>query len=319
MKVAQDRIPSGANVATPHPKSGHTRRRVKPIIAERPNIRPNINPSIPNINEEYDKNDLNVGAPYFGPDTQSSAAPNYQPSYQPSPYQPSPYQPSSTNDHQYYPEDAEAEPSSASIPAAENPQGPYRAVVVFLLLLMALVIMVIVYQLFFRPRLAPPTTAKVSEAAAAPTEEKPELQQTPPLSSPPETSTETTSAETKPSVSQSSPMSNVTPTGEEVEPKAPEPKGPSNDLSLLRSKVGGIGYWIQVGAFSSWNNANKMKQQLALNHLESVIQESNNGTKKVYRVRVGLYTSKKEAERILRQLKNMDSSFANSMIMQIEM
>ena len=129
------------------------------------------------------------------------------------------------------------------------------------------------------------------------------------------------SMENTPNISRSSPLSKIMPGGEEIpqRPSAPTPseKNDSNER-LLQSKVGGIAYWIQVGAFSLLNNANSLQAELNQNHLESVIQESTNERSKLYRVRVGLYTSKIEAERILRQLKSIGNSFAQSIIVKTE-
>ncbi len=220
-------------------------------------------------------------------------------------------------------------------------RGCYQVVIVFLLLLMSLLIMAIVYQLFFRPR---PTTPKIlgietkalEESSAIPAkgdmeQEKRELklesegiaqskeqtEQKQPV--------EQTTRKNLDTLSKSSPISSITPRGEEIRPVSnsktfvsTKKKLPDNNEQLLLSKIGGIGYWIQVGAFSSLKNANKTKQLLTQNYLESVIQESKNETRKIYRVRVGLYTSKEEAERILRQVKNIDKIFAKSIIIHIE-
>ncbi len=218
-------------------------------------------------------------------------------------------------------------------------QGPYRIVVVFLLLLMALVIMGIVYQLFLRPESATSNLAQqnLAQQNVVPAESGTSDNQKPgsesdmgnranPADGTPEDQSEGRPGST---LSRSSSVSTITPRGEELSPPPSAsagndslPVGPSvqsdeNDL-LLQSKVGGIGYWIQVGAFSSLNNANSIKGRLSARHIESVIQSGRHDGATIYRVRVGLYTSKEEAERILRQLKNIGESFINSMIIEAE-
>ena len=223
-----------------------------------------------------------------------------------------------------------------------NTVGPYQAVIVFLLLLMVLVIIGIVYQLFFRPN-SEPGKPLVETAGPAPSveasKEQPtkDLTQEPLIQKPKSTAitdlrpaaapaTEVPALEAPVrNISRSSPLSSITPGGEEIRlpPPAPDSQRDSNQGNeglerLLQSKVGGIGYWIQVGAFSSLNNANSLKAELYQNQLESVIQESQGERRKLYRVRVGLYTSKIEAERILRQLKNIGNSFSESIIIKTE-
>ena len=224
----------------------------------------------------------------------------------------------------------------------QSHQGPYRAVVVFLLLLMALVIMAMVYQLFFRPNENSSATDrqpqaqdhnivqesinhKAAEAEPQDTQEDTNERQTTaaePLNESPAGSPNTSITG---ELSQASPVSMLSPDGEEV--STPRSARPSPELNtpvdknevLLQSKVGGIGYWIQVGAFSSRKNANNIQQQLVQSHLRSEVQEVISGYKKVYRVRIGLYTSKEEAKRIQRQLNNIGGPFADSIIIQTDM
>ncbi len=229
----------------------------------------------------------------------------------------------------------------------QSHQGPYRAVVVFLLLLMALVIMAMVYQLFFRPNqsssatdrqpqaqdqniLQEPINKKVAEAVPQDAQEDTNERQTStaePLPAEPLNENPAGSPNTPITgeLSQASPVSMLSPDGEEV--STPRSARPSPELNtpvdenkvLVQSKVGGIGYWIQVGAFSSRKNANNIQQQLAQSHLSSEVQEGESGSKKVYRVRIGLYTSKEEAKRIQRQLKNIGKPFADSIIIKTDM
>ena len=171
---------------------------------------------------------------------------------------------------------------------------------------------------------APPTSTEQVEKKTAPKQENTAPTEIPRVVVPQKT-TQRVGIQNTQNISRSSPLSSITPGGEEISsppPSAPAlttPSTPSDsNANLLQSKVGGIGYWIQVGAFSSLNNANSLKAELNQNRLKPVIQESKNERKKLYRVRMGLYTSKIEAERILRQLQNIGDSFSQSIIIRTE-
>ncbi|WGK68453.1 SPOR domain-containing protein [Candidatus Haliotispira prima] len=400
MKVSEDRLPHPPQSSAVRPFSGtaqnpngtngegslplQARRRVKPILADRPDANHYPNPNYyPNHREGTDHDDH--GMPRYLPETHTSeqspgisqpgtsqqgayehGAPQSESGYadyaghqgqggydkQVSPQVASAnsahVQPGRMNEpyHSHYKSAGSPQQNRSGLDAPARAggasgqewsrQGPYQTVVVFLLLLMALVIMGIVYQLFFRPNsadsLADATEydqamADSGDSGKTVTEgESKEAEKTVGEGSENSgVSRQGHGANPAGSLSRSSPVSSVTPRGEVIArpawvPPVSEDLGSTvdQDALLLQSKVGGIGYWIQVGAFSSLDNANNIRQQLTKNHLESVVQTGNGGGGKVYRVRVGLYTSKEEAERILRQLKNIGVSFAGSIIIKIE-
>lgn len=122
----------------------------------------------------------------------------------------------------------------------------------------------------------------------------------------------------------SSPVTSLSPTGERTKPQSPaqspNPVEKQDDShELLGTKIGGVGFWIQVGAFSSETNAKVLMNKLQSNGLSAEIQTQGSAGKKLYRVRAGIYTSKEEAQRVLLQLKSLDKDFQNSIIVSTEL
>ena len=343
MKVSPDRLPpqekvSSINTAMPYAQTGplHARKRARSPLADDTTKQINSYGEDSHFYEGRPENGISSEGHGLDIEAPGSFAAPGQSVYQNSYYDESeedviynsPNQPNQATSN-YYPDGSSPANTAARARSSDrtrytqNSQGPYQAVVVFLLLLMVLVIMSIVYQLFFRPNSEQPLVAETEAPISSVSEIQNSEEETDTVSDRsyeqlPKTNTEPLNN----SSVVSSPVSNITPGGEEIEPAASDLEYRQQSIDenelLLKSKVGGIGYWIQVGAFSSLSNANRMKDQIAKKHLESVIQESKNNTGIVYRVRIGLYASREEALRILRQLKNTDKEFINSIVIQIE-
>ncbi len=90
--------------------------------------------------------------------------------------------------------------------------------------------------------------------------------------------------------------------------KAPAKKTPEKKVPVkkLVKKVNVTEYWIQTGAFSSVASAEKAKQTLVLKGFTPTIQTKDVSGKDYYRVRIGPYPSKEEAEKFLHWVKGVD-------------
>jgi len=74
-------------------------------------------------------------------------------------------------------------------------------------------------------------------------------------------------------------------------------------------------YWIQAGAYSSMVRAEDVKERLSSNGLTSIIDNREINGKILYRVRLGPYTSEKEANYWLSLVKSIDN-FGDSQVRQ---
>jgi len=74
-------------------------------------------------------------------------------------------------------------------------------------------------------------------------------------------------------------------------------------------------YWIQTGAYSSMVRAEDVKERLSSNGLTSIIDNREIDGKILYRVRLGPYTSEKEANYWLSLVKSIDN-FGDSQVRQ---
>jgi DedD protein len=74
-------------------------------------------------------------------------------------------------------------------------------------------------------------------------------------------------------------------------------------------------YWIQTGAYSSMVRAEDVKERLSSNGLTSIIDNREIDGKILYRVRLGPYTSEKEANYWLSLVKSIDN-FSDSQVRQ---
>jgi DedD protein len=65
-------------------------------------------------------------------------------------------------------------------------------------------------------------------------------------------------------------------------------------------------YWVQAGSFSKKAYADNTKKYLASKQITSVVMDGNVGGKIYYRVRIGPYTTQKEADYWLSLIKSID-------------
>jgi cell division protein FtsN len=72
-------------------------------------------------------------------------------------------------------------------------------------------------------------------------------------------------------------------------------------------------YWVQTGAFSTKNRADGVKETLASKGINSVVDVQDVNSNTYYRVRVGPYTSEKEAGYWLSLVKTIEG-FRDSQI-----
>jgi len=95
---------------------------------------------------------------------------------------------------------------------------------------------------------------------------------------------------------------------------SPEPRMPDSDASYTPPSPARHGTWyVQVGAFSSHDNAQRLVENLAARQNPAELRESTVGQRPLYRVVVGPYESKRDAERETRELMQ-DSSLVSDAI-----
>ncbi len=97
--------------------------------------------------------------------------------------------------------------------------------------------------------------------------------------------------------------------------KAPEPVKPAPvkpapvkpaPVKTVVNKVNVTEYWIQTGSFTSVASAEKAKQTLVSKGFTPTIQTKDVSGTSYYRVRIGPYPSKEEAEKFLHWVKGVD-------------
>jgi len=93
-----------------------------------------------------------------------------------------------------------------------------------------------------------------------------------------------------------------------VPPPAPEPastgEDPLGDLAASKARGDEFQYFIQVGAFHLTEDAEGQRAKLALIGYDPKISERDQAGKMVYRVRLGPFDSKSEAEQVQTKLKS---------------
>ena len=91
-------------------------------------------------------------------------------------------------------------------------------------------------------------------------------------------------------------------------PTAPAPSAsgedPLGDLASSKAKGEEFQYFVQVGAFHASEDAEGQRAKLALGGFDPKISERDQAGKMVYRVRLGPFDSKSEAEQIQSKLKS---------------
>ncbi len=99
-------------------------------------------------------------------------------------------------------------------------------------------------------------------------------------------------------------------------PAAPAPSStgddPLGDLANSKAKGDEFQYFVQVGAFHASEDAEGQRAKLALGGFDPKISERDQAGKMVYRVRLGPFDSKTEAEKIQSTLKT--SKFESALI-----
>lgn len=86
--------------------------------------------------------------------------------------------------------------------------------------------------------------------------------------------------------------------------KPPAPADPLGDLA--RAKTGAaepFAYFVQVGAFRTPEDAESQRAKLSLTGVEAKVTEREQSGRQIYRVRVGPYDRKEEAEKIKSRLE----------------
>lgn len=93
-----------------------------------------------------------------------------------------------------------------------------------------------------------------------------------------------------------------------VPPPAPAPSAagedPLGDLAASKARGDEFQYFIQVGAFHASEDAEGQRAKLALGGYDPKISERDQAGKMVYRVRLGPFDSKSEAEQTQAKLKS---------------
>lgn len=120
----------------------------------------------------------------------------------------------------------------------------------------------------------------------------------------------------------------VTPTVEKAKPSAVKPeatattkkqvtkKASTNPVKATAKPVTTTEYWIQAGSFSSKLNAEKARTDLAGRYLKAEIFTKTAGNATTYRVRIGPYVKKAEAEYWLASVKEVQA-FSGSYISEV--
>lgn len=83
-----------------------------------------------------------------------------------------------------------------------------------------------------------------------------------------------------------------------VDPKAKDPLG-----DLAKAKTDPFNYFIQTGAFRTEDDAQAQRAKLALGGMDAKVSEREQAGRMVYRVRVGPYDKREEADKIKDKLE----------------
>jgi cell division protein FtsN len=102
----------------------------------------------------------------------------------------------------------------------------------------------------------------------------------------------------------------------------PVPADPLGDLASARAAAGGGGggadpffYFVQAGAFRTSEDAEAQRAKLSLMGIESRITEREQAGRQVWRVRVGPFTNKDEADR---QKEKLDSGGFDTALVRVQ-
>ncbi len=89
------------------------------------------------------------------------------------------------------------------------------------------------------------------------------------------------------------------------EPKKEAPKPEAKKDAKVEAKPAGESFHIQLGAFSSADNAKQLQSKLSANGIKSYTDTLKDGASTKVRVRAGPFASKAEADKALAKLKGL--------------
>lgn len=96
-------------------------------------------------------------------------------------------------------------------------------------------------------------------------------------------------------------------------PAAAKPAVSAAPANPASQKKTGKDYWVQAGAYSTRDRADNVKDGLADKGITAIITNQQVNSQTYYRVRIGPYTSKNEADYWLAMIKSIDG-FENSLV-----
>jgi cell division protein FtsN len=110
----------------------------------------------------------------------------------------------------------------------------------------------------------------------------------------------------KPAAKASPPSDATAPVAPAIAPPVPAPvaaaKTPAPTPASAASAAPQTNYFVQVGAFRSSDDAQGQRAKLALNGIDAVVTERDQGGRPIYRVRVGPFEKIEDAERAKEKL-----------------
>jgi cell division protein FtsN len=98
--------------------------------------------------------------------------------------------------------------------------------------------------------------------------------------------------------------------------RQPVEKTPPPEPKKEPRKVRVAEYWIQTGSYTNQTRAQGVKEELAKKGVASVITSKEINSKTYFRVRIGPYSSKSEAQKFLEWIRSMHG-FSNSYISRV--
>jgi len=142
--------------------------------------------------------------------------------------------------------------------------------------------------------------------------EKPSSPELQPRTTPPAASGQP-AAPQKPALAQSGPKQ-VTPPAQAVRPaaKAPAKSAPIKPPAQTKTARRSVDYWIQTGSYKSQDKAEELAALLSGKGLSARLFTNTSGSGTYYRVRIGPYDNKSEADKflsIVKQIQGLESSY----------
>lgn len=106
----------------------------------------------------------------------------------------------------------------------------------------------------------------------------------------------------------------IAPVEENVAPAAPVIKAPEQQYKDITVQV----FWIQVGSYSSLTKAESVSEYLKSKGLTATVQSKSVEGKAVFRVRIGAFNTKEEADKFSVQVKGLEG-YEESFVIQSPM